>query len=677
MEETVVCTGCGTANEPLTRTEFSFNKPSGACPTCSGLGIAQEINLEKLIDWELSIDEGGVKSWNKAWVDYNIGILAVGSEYYSLAISKSKPLKDFTAIELDYLFYGAEDDRFSRHFPDKKIPKTVSKGKYPGLLTAMWRSYKENGEKAQAAEFFESKICPTCQGERLREEARASIVHGKRLPELSLLPLSELNEWLESMMDTFIGEEENEVLTTVLYDMHERLGRILEIGLGYLTLDRQAITLSGGESQRLRLASILGSGLTGVLYILDEPTAGLHPKDTHGLITVMEKLRDIGNTLLVIEHDETVMKAADHLVDMGPGAGKMGGYITATGTIADLIHTPGSITGRTLANEVHLPSKGRKGNGQYLTVHQATQHNLNNVTVDFPLETLTAITGVSGSGKSTLLFDVLADQEGCTSIAGLEAIDSIISIGQSPLARMSRSIVATYSDMYTDIRNLFAKQPSAKNKGLKANHFSFNTKGGRCDTCEGMGKVAVNLHFLSNTQVTCPDCKGKRFKDEILEVTLEGHSISDILEMNIEDVQPLLPIAKIQKRLQLLIAVGLGYLSLGQELTTLSGGEGQRLKLAKELSGSQKGHTLYLLDEPTSGLHTSDLIHLYELLQRLVDSGNTVLMVEHNVPMISASDYIIDMGPGGGDAGGNIIATGTPKELKNNSQSVTGPYLIV
>jgi excinuclease ABC subunit A len=672
-KETFACPSCHSIQERLTRADFSFNKPSGACPTCSGLGVAKEINLEKLFSPEKSLNEEGVSIWSGSWGEYNINVVLAGSEHYGLSITADKPLNEYSPEELDFLYYGAEDERFTRHVPDIKPPRTVAKGKFAGVLGAMWRSYKESGESSQVAEFFESKICPECHGERLREEVRSVQVNGKRLPELSLLPLNAVLDWVKDTKATF-KTTDDELLMTLLYDLEERLQRILQIGLGYLTLDRQAITLSGGEAQRLRLASILGSGLTGVLYILDEPTAGLHPRDTHGLIAILEKLRDLGNTVLVIEHDETVMQAADHLIDIGPGAGRLGGQVMGAGTAKDLIQNPESITGRTLGKDITLPASARKGNGKKLSIKNATKHNLKNVSVDLPLETLTAITGVSGSGKSTLIFDVLATQEGAE-INGLEEIDSMIDIGQSPIARMSRSNVATYIDIYTDLRKLFAKQEKAKELGLTAKHFSFNTQGGRCDRCEGMGKVNVDLHFLSNTQVTCPECKGKRFKDEVLEVTVESYSISDFLEMNVEDAQALLPGNKIQKRLLLLADVGLGYLTLGQQLTTLSGGEGQRLKLAKELSGSQKGHTLYLLDEPTSGLHTSDITHLHELLNRLVDAGNTVIMVEHNIPMISASDYIVDMGPNGGQEGGQVIAFGTLKEVKNNPDSVTGSYI--
>lgn len=675
-EDVIVCDNCQAVHERLTRADFSFNKPSGACPTCSGLGVAKEINLQRLFNPEKSLNNEGVSIWTGTWGEYNTNVVLAGSEHYGLSITADKPIKDYTEIELDFLYYGAEDERFTRHFPDIKPPKTVAKGKFAGVLGAMWRSYKESGENAQVAEFFESRICPDCHGERLREEIRSVHVNEKRLPELSLLPLNELLKWVTNTMELF-RHEEDDILATVLNDLHERLNRILQVGLGYLTIDRQAITLSGGEAQRLRLASILGSGLTGVLYILDEPTAGLHPRDTDGLIAVMKSLRDLGNTVLVIEHDESVMEEADHLIDIGPGAGRLGGEIIGLGTASDLISNPYSITGRTLGKEISLPSKGRKGNGKAISIKNATKHNLKNVSVNLPLETLTAITGVSGSGKSTLIFDVLATQEGCKSITGMEEIDSIINIGQSPLVRMARSNVATYMDIYTDLRKVFADQEIAKDLGLTAKHFSFNTTGGRCDRCEGMGKVDVDLHFLSNTQVTCPVCKGKRFKEKVLEVTVEGYSISDFLEMNVEDAQKLLSGKKVQSRLNLLVDVGLGYLTLGQQLTTLSGGEGQRLKLAKELSGSQKGHTLYLLDEPTSGLHTSDITHLHELLNRLVDAGNTVIMVEHNIPMISSSDFIIDMGPNGGAEGGEVIAIGTPVELKENPESVTGKYIAI
>ncbi|MED1781294.1 excinuclease ABC subunit UvrA [Brevibacillus fortis] len=679
--EAVTCPVCAHVHLPLTKADFSFNTPQGACPTCSGLGTVVDIDVEAVFDETKSIQEGAVTFWYEAINEYQASVLEGAGKHYDLPMNL--PLNEYNEAQWDLLKYGVESEEFTRHFPSVQPPKTVGKGRFKGVITGMWQRYKEKGGQSGEAAYFLTQPCHDCHGERLKEESRLVTVEGRTLPSLSKSSLEELGDWVESVHTRSVDEEDT-ILEAVLHDLLIKIRRVLHVGLGYLTLDRQAISLSGGEAQRLRLASILGSGLTGVLYLLDEPTSGLHPKDTDGLVKVMKELRDLGNTVLLIEHDQRVIQEADHVIDVGPGAGRFGGEIVGQGSLKELLNQPYSVTGRYLKEQRVLSSKERKGTGEWITIQGATLHNLRDVTVSFPLGRLVAVSGVSGSGKSTLVYDLLAvaaekrigKAAGCRAITGLEAIQSVITVDQSPLSRMQRSNVATYVDLYTLLRKIYAALPAAKERGLDAKHFSFNTPGGRCERCEGLGQVEVDMHFLTNLQVVCPDCRGKRFRSEVLEVMYQGYAISDILMLSIEESLSLFSEQKkMAQLLTLLCEVGLGYLQWGQSVTTLSGGEGQRLKLARELSASSTGHTLYLLDEPSTGLHPIDVEKLHVLLSKLVDAGNTVIMVEHNTELIAASDWVIDMGPGGGTSGGSVVASGTPKEVAATKESITGKFI--
>ncbi|WP_078392969.1 excinuclease ABC subunit UvrA [Shouchella patagoniensis] len=676
----VCCSNCGQKHEPFTKADFSFNTPSGACPTCSGLGTTVEIKKSAVFSFDKSLEEGAISIWNGAVLAYYTSIYEAAKKHYGLPSDANKPLSEYSEAEMDLLAYGVESSELNKHFPGIKPPKTAAKGKFEGILTGMWRRYQEKGGESSEAPYFIPTRCTDCHGDRLKQETRTVIVCGRTLPQLSNISLQELSEWITHTQKHF-SDADDSLLNSVLYDLKTKVNRILHVGLGYLSLDRNSVTLSGGESQRLRLASILGSGLTGVLYLLDEPTAGLHPKDTAGLIHIMKQLRDLGNTVLVIEHDPHVIAEADHVIDIGPGAGRFGGEIVGQGTLEQLKSQPTSITGTYLKEASSLQGSNRTGNGHWVKLIEASKHNLKNVTTAIPLQTLVSISGVSGSGKSTLVFDVLAQAkedhiDGCRMIEGAEQIHSIIQVGQTPISRMQRSNIATFMDLFTQLRKVFANHSAAKAAGFTAKSFSFNTPGGRCDRCEGLGVVDLDMHFLSHLQVTCPVCKGKRFKEEVLEVTFEGYSIADMLALRIEESLSLFTNQKkLHDLLTLLCEVGLGYLQWGQALTTLSGGEAQRIKLAKELSKKTSGHTMYLLDEPSAGLHPTDIKKLFVLVNKLVDAGNTVIMVEHNIDLIAASDWVIDMGPEGGTAGGTVVASGKPETVAQSKASSTAVFL--
>ncbi|WP_078381527.1 excinuclease ABC subunit UvrA [Sutcliffiella halmapala] len=680
FKQFIQCPNCQHRLEKLTRSHFSFNKQEGACPSCDGLGKKVDIRIESVFHEDLSIKFGAVSIWKGAYSDYQINIVQAAADYYDLGLDINQPLKDLDDRIRELLFYGVESEHFSSHFPDKKPPKTVSGGKFEGVLTGIWRRYKEKDGQSGEAALFYSKTCPECDGKRLKEDSRQVKVANASITDVTSFSLEEMKDWLKQL-EHALQAADITIVDTFLHDLQKKVTRIINVGLGYLSLERQTITLSGGESQRLRLASILGSALTGVLYILDEPTAGLHPKDTKGLVKVMKELRDLGNTVLVIEHDLEVMREADHVIDIGPGAGKYGGTVVGQGTLQELMEQELSITGAHLKEQRPTPGLRRMGNGHQVTVHHATKHNLKDVTVSFPLGCFISVTGVSGSGKSTLVFDILASMEngyyeGCDKITGFEAVENLIIVNQSPLTRMQRSNIATYSEVFILIRNLFASLPEAKEQKLTPKDFSFNTPGGRCEHCQGLGFVTTNMHFLPDVEVTCPVCKGNRFKEHILAITFKGKSISELLDLSIEESLPLFrDHKKIAIIVELLCEIGLGYLNWGQSVTTLSGGEGQRLKLAKELYKEKSNHTLYLLDEPSTGLHPGDVEKLLLLLNRLVDAGNTVIVVEHNSEVIRQTDWIIDLGPEGGDAGGEIIAQGTPEEVSTIKASHTGAYL--
>lgn len=675
------CPHCAQRMEKLIRTHFSYNTREGACATCQGLGEVMTVAEGKVLHEELSLEEGAVIFWEKRYRDYQLESFYAACDHYGIPLRKNTPVKDFTPSQRVLLLQGAESEAVRRLVPGVPVPRTIAEGRFEGVLPNLWRrkADQKGASKLQKA-YFESAVCPECHGERLNELSRSVTVKGTRLPELSGSSLTGLVDWIREL-DANLTHSEQLLAGVYVTDLKTKLKRMLKLGLGYLSLDRQTMTLSGGEAQRLRLAAVLDSDLTGVIYILDEPTISLHQKDTAGLLTVLRSLRDKGNTVLVIEHDAAVMAAADYLIDIGPGAGKYGGEVIGSGTLQQIKDQAASVTGAYLNSNPEPREIFRKGSGTFIEVSQANKHNLRNLTVRFPIGCLICVTGVSGSGKSTLVFDVLAKgdtapSEEADQVSGTGSFDRIVVVEQAPLTRMKRSNVATYSDAYTEIRKIFGQQQTAIDKGMTANHFSFNVKGGRCDHCEGLGVVTNNLLFFEDQQVPCPVCLGKRFKDEVLSVTYRGHSITAVLGLSVEEGAELFADSpKISAILKLLQEVGLGYLELGQTTTTLSGGEAQRLKLAVELLANQGKKNLYLIDEPTTGLHPLDVEKFLRLLDRMVGSGSTVIVVEHNQQIIAAADWIIDLGPGGGTAGGKVIAEGTPSDIRKDKNSVTGKFI--
>ncbi|GAP12915.1 excinuclease ABC, A subunit [Longilinea arvoryzae] len=693
-EGTFPCPQCGAPIPELGMAHFSFNKPDGACPTCTGLGVVHHANLKRLIDETRSIRDGAVLGWDDFQTDFHIPVLQTGAAYYGFAFDPAQPVREFNPPLRDYFLYGVESPIFRRHFPGIEPPPTVRQGRFEGIATNLLRRYAEHIQDPDYREKVEELLiiqeCPDCHGTRLRPESRAVTVNGANIVELSRRSLGEIDDWLAGLPAVFTPDEML-IASSILADLKERIARLVEVGAGYLTLDRSSPTLSAGEAQRLRLAALLGSGLSGLLYVFDEPTIGLHQRDTRRMIDVMRRLRDLGNTVLVIEHDLETIAAADYVIDFGPGAGKNGGQVVAAGTPAEVAACPESLTGQYLAGRISIPvpPRRRQPNGRAITIRGARQHNLQNITVRLPLGLLIAVTGVSGSGKSSLVFDVLdralrqrfygagGDAPGeHDSIDGCEYLDKVVTIDQEPIGRIPRSNAATYSDTFSAIRAAFAAEPEARRLGLTARHFSFNVPGGRCERCEGAGVLTVKMHFLPDVEVRCPACHGRRFTRETLSVRYRGRDISEALEMTVEEALALFQnVPAARSRLQVLADVGLGYLQLGQPATTLSGGEAQRVKLAKELGRRGTGRTLYLLDEPTTGLHLADIARLLGVLQRLVDSGNTVLVVEHNLELVKTADWVIDLGPEGGAAGGRLIAEGTPEQVAQTSGSYTGRYL--
>jgi excinuclease ABC subunit A len=672
---------------------FSFNKPDGACPTCTGLGFVQQANIDRLIDKQKSIPDGAIAGWDIHYINYQSTTLRAAARYYQFDLDLSIPIKDYSPTQYDLLLFGVDDLRFQRHFPDKQPPSTVMKGRFEGIATNLLRRYAERIQDAEyrekMEEFLVTEVCSDCAGTRLKPESRVVTVNNQTIIAVSRISLTELLAWLEKLPET-LTPDENRIAGAILSDLDDRINRLIEVGAGYLTLERSSPSISAGEAQRLRLASLLGSGLTGVLYVFDEPTIGLHQRDTHRLINVLCRLRDLGNTVLVIEHDLDVIASADWIIDFGPGAGKHGGQVVAFGTPSEIVNQVGSKTADYMAGRTNIPipDRRRKPNGKEIVICGARHHNLKNITVKFPLGLFVAISGVSGSGKSSLVFDILdrsirkqlyganVNPGDHDRIEGMDQLDKIITINQEHIGRIPRSNTATYSDVFTHIRKAFADSSEAKQLGLSPRHFSFNVQGGRCDRCEGTGFLSVKMHFLPDVDVRCPVCHGRRFKREILAVRYKNHDISQVLDLTIDEALGLFQeIPAARSRLQVLSDVGLGYLTLGQPATTLSGGEAQRVKLAKELGRRVSGKTLYLLDEPTTGLHLADTAKLLDLLQRLVDAGNTVIVVEHNLDFIKAADWVIDLGPEGGEAGGQLIAEGTPEQIAKNPVSFTGQWL--
>jgi excinuclease ABC subunit A len=696
-EGTFPCPHCGAPVPEIGMAHFSFNKPDGACPACTGLGTVQQANIKCLVDEQKSILEGAVTGWDTFHINHSRAIVQAAAAHYGFEFDLSLPVKDYTTPQRDLLLFGVESPNFHRHFPTIKPPTTVRQGRFEGVATSLLRRYAEhlNAHTREAnyrdklEEFLVTQTCPDCAGTRLRPESRVVAVNGQTIIDASRLSLDDLGAWLRDLR-TVLSADELLIADPILVNLNEGIARLVEVGAGYLTLERASPSLSAGEAQRLRLASLLGSGLSGVLYVFDEPTIGLHHRDTQRLIGVLRRLRELENTVLVIEHDLNVIAAADYVVDFGPGAGKHGGQVVAAGKPAEVAKQPGSLTGDYLAGRasVQVPPRRRAPNGKTLTIHGARQHNLQDITVRFPLGLLVAVTGVSGSGKSSLVFDILdrairqrfygaSDAPGeHDTIEGYDYLDKIITIDQEHIGRIPRSNAATYSDTFTPIREVLAATPEARSRGLSARHFSFNVPGGRCERCEGAGVLTVKMQLLPDVEVRCPVCHGRRFTRETLAVRYRDHDISHVLDLTVEEALALFEdVPAARSRLQVLSDVGLGYLQLGQSATTLSGGEAQRVKLAKELGRRVTGRTLYLLDEPTTGLHLFDTARLLGVLQRLVDAGNTVLVVEHNLDVVKAADWVIDLGPEGGAAGGKLIAEGTPEQIARASGSYTGQGL--
>jgi excinuclease ABC subunit A len=721
-DSTFPCPHCGTQVAVLSMAHFSFNKPEGVCPTCTGLGKLQQVDLKRLADEHKSISEGAVSGWNAVLIDYHAKTLKAAAAHYGFEFDLERKIKDYTPAQYDLLFYGVESPQFRWHYPQIPPPLTVRQGRFEGVATNLLRRYADHLQQhAQEIDYHDqledllvTQTCPECQGTRLRPESRLVRVGGKSIVELSRLPLVELGEWLEAYSVSLQAgarnererlSEQEEVVDVemqgiaslrrgamlILDEMSERIGWLVEAGAGYLALERASPSLSAGESQRLRLASLLGSSLSGLLYVFDEPTIGLHARDTQRLIGLLRRLRDLGNTVLVIEHDLEMIAAADYVVDFGPGAGVHGGEIVAQGTPEQVATQPRSLTGSYLSGWLTLgqPENHRGPADQALTIRGARHHNLKNLTVRLPLGRLVAVTGVSGSGKSSLVFDILdralrvrlygaKDTPGeHEAIEGIELLDKVITIDQQHLAPLARSNAATYTDTFTPIRAAFAATDKARRLGLSTRHFSFNTPGGRCERCQGSGVLAVQMHFLPEAEVRCPACHGRRFTSETLVVRYRGYDIAQVLDLTVEEALKLfedLPAA--HSRLQALCDVGLGYLQLGQPADTLSGGEAQRVKLAKELGRRSSNRTLYLLDEPTTGQHLVDTARLLKVLQRLVGSGSSVIVIEHNLELVKAADWVVDLGPEGGAGGGRLVAEGTPEEIAQAQVSYTGKYLL-
>jgi excinuclease ABC subunit A len=670
---------------------FSFNSPHGACPRCTGLGSQMEIDPDLVVpDPTLSIGEGAIAPWAVSASNYYDQLTQAIAERYEVDLDT--PWQDLPEESRDFFLHGIGGDRVQVAYRNRFGRRRSYATRFEGIVPNLERRYRETDSdfsREKIEEYMTLRPCPDCQGARLRPESRAVLVGETPLHEFAALPARRALEWIRGLELT---EHDRRIARLVLREIEERLQFLDNVGVGYLSMERAAATLSGGEAQRIRLATQIGSSLVGVLYILDEPSIGLHQRDNARLIATLERLRDLGNTVLVVEHDEGTMLAADHLVDMGPGAGEHGGHVVAQGTAAEVAKVSDSLTGQFLAGTrvIETPAKRRRPAG-YVTIEGAAQHNLRGIDVKVPLGVLCCITGVSGSGKSTLVNEVLLkavsnhlhrgpggrQRAGAhRRISGLDQLDKIISVDQSPIGRTPRSNPATYIGLFDQIRELFSKTQEARARGYKPGRFSFNVKGGRCEVCRGDGQIKIEMHFLPDVYVPCEQCHGKRYNRETLEVRFKGKTIADVLEMPIEEALEFFAhIPKIRRRVEALVDVGLGYMRLGQPATTLSGGEAQRVKLAAELSKVATGRTMYILDEPTTGLHFADIQRLLEVLQRLVDAGNSVVVIEHNLDVIKVSDRLIDLGPEGGDEGGALIAVGTPEEVASVPESHTGCFL--
>lgn len=686
--EKFACSECGFSFEELTPRMFSFNTPYGACPECLGLGFKMEIDPAQIVNLECSLNQGAIKFWSSDQDSWSLQYLLAVAKAYN--IDPDRPLKEATPEQMDVLLYGTKGKKIELSYRghNRELHQSVT---FEGVARNLERRYHETNSDFMRREIERSMItksCAACQGTRLKQESLSVYIGGLNISQFTTQSVRRALEFLDTLE---FSEREQLIAAQILKELRARLGFLLNVGLEYLTLERAAGTLSGGEAQRIRLATQIGSSLVGVLYILDEPSIGLHQRDNQLLLETLKKLRDLGNTVIVVEHDEDMIRAADYIVDIGPAAGVHGGEVVAAGTLPEVIAAPRSETAKYLSGEcrIDLPKKRRKPNGKYLEIKGAKEHNLKGINVKIPLGVLACVTGVSGSGKSTLVNEILypvvatklnhattlragAYQE----ILGLEHLDKVININQAPIGRTPRSNSATYTGVFDSIRQLFAETQEAKMRGYTSGRFSFNVKGGRCEACTGDGIIKIEMHFLSDVYVPCEVCKGKRYNRETLEVKFKGKTIADVLDLTVEEALDFFSnIPKIKRKIQTLYDVGLGYIKLGQSATTLSGGEAQRVKLATELAKRSTGKTLYILDEPTTGLHFADIKKLLEMLQRLVDGGDTVLVIEHNLDVIKTADYLIDLGPEGGDRGGTVVGCGTPEEIVGNEKSYTGKFL--
>ncbi|MFC2070133.1 excinuclease ABC subunit UvrA [Chloroflexota bacterium] len=687
FSEQFACVYCGISLGEIAPRTFSFNSPHGACPACTGLGFKQEIDPDLLLNKNLSIMEGAIRPWQfHSWYLWRVESLARSNDF-----SLNKPVRELSQEQIDLLLYGEDREpetyrnRFGR-------VKRVSNG-FEGIIPTMERHYRDTeseNSRSNIERYMVLKTCPVCEGKRLKPESLAVTIGDKHIIDISSMSVIQALDWADYIDNSVLNEREKMIAHQVLKEIKARLGFLRDVGLDYLTLDRPSATLSGGESQRIRLATQIGSGLMGVLYICDEPTVGLHPADGSRLIDTLKRLRDLGNTILIVEHDEAMMRAADYIIDIGPGAGEHGGEIIATGTINDIMKAKKSITGQYLSGkkQIPMPVDRRPGSGEEIIIKGARQNNLKNINVNIPLGKFVCVSGVSGSGKSTLINEILYKKLSrlfyksrvrpgdCDEITGTEYIDKVVDIDQSPIGRTPRSNPATYTGTFTPIRELFATVPEARMRGYAPGRFSFNVKGGRCEACSGDGFIQIEMQFLPDVTVPCEICGGKRYNREALEIKFRGKNIAEVLDMTVAQATSFFEhFPKVKNKLQTLRDVGLGYIRLGQPAPTLSGGEAQRVKLATELSKRSTGRTLYILDEPTTGLSFDDVAALLQVLQRLVDAGNTIIVIEHQLDVVKNADFVIDLGPGAGDEGGYIVTTGTPEEIAREKSSATGRYL--
>lgn len=689
FSQNFACEDCGISLPEITPRMFSFNSPFGACPVCSGLGSQMEMDLELVLpDKAKSLAEGAIAPMSTNVKGYYMRQMDALVQKYGCTLDT--PWQEMPAKLQQKLLYGTGEEILEFGYENMFGQYKIHRIPFEGVMNILNRRYRESESDTMREEYenyMSVNLCPECHGARLKPEVLAVTIGGKNIQQVTDMPVAQCQEFFQQVE---FSDRERTIGQQVLKEINARLGFLAKVGLEYLTLSRAAGTLSGGEAQRIRLATQIGSGLVGVLYILDEPSIGLHQRDNNKLLEALKNLRNMGNTLLVVEHDEDTMRVADHIVDIGPGAGSQGGYVVAQGTAEEIMAVPESVTGQYLSHKkfIPVPEKRRQGNGNFLEILGAEENNLKNVHLKLPLGVFTVITGVSGSGKSTLINEILYKAVASKlyrikgrpgkfkKLLGMENVDKVIDIDQSPIGRTPRSNPATYTGVFDLIRTLFSQCSEAKMRGYKPGRFSFNIKGGRCETCKGDGIIKIEMHFLSDVYVPCEVCGGARYNQETLEVKYKGKSIADVLNMTIEEAAEFFKnVPRIANKLQVLQDVGLGYVKLGQSATTLSGGEAQRVKLATELSRRSTGKTLYILDEPTTGLHTADIHKLLEILQRLVDGGDSVVVIEHNLDVIKSADYIVDLGPEGGDKGGTIVAQGTPEEIVKVKASYTGKFL--